>query len=276
MFQGLSLDDRYDTLHFEKRYDIIIPGSEIPKWFSHQSMGAEVNAKELYYHLCNEWMGIVVYIVFSLDPPHQIDNDSLLQCYLITNGENVMLVGYGNFVVLSDHIWLLYMLPQYVAMSPVWKCDADGFWEFDVNGFQECDENGLSQIGIRFETCHLKVKKCGFRMVYKKDIEDLNQTMAQRSNTSVIPYEGPDVLHHNFENSAVIDGAGPNGEGSSNDIPNPKLVERLPEFLDLCNSDCEEPSEYEECGKELSDWEESSEGESTFLTSLPVIHWLSS
>ena len=44
MFQGLALDDRYDTLHFERRYDIIIPGSEIPKWFRHQNIGAvEVN-----------------------------------------------------------------------------------------------------------------------------------------------------------------------------------------------------------------------------------------
>ena len=84
-------------------------------------MGAEVNAKELYYHLCNEWMVIAVCIVFSPDPPHQINNDSLLQCYLITNGETMMLAGYGDFVVLSDHIWLLYMLPQYVAMSPFWN-----------------------------------------------------------------------------------------------------------------------------------------------------------
>nr|POF00530.1 hypothetical protein CFP56_40360 [Quercus suber] len=192
--QGVSFDDRYDTLHYEKRYDIIIPG---------------------------------------------MDGDCCLRCY-------------GDFVFLSDHIWLLYMLPQYVARSPAWESDVNGLWE--------CDANGFSQIGIRIETHGLKVKKCGFRMVYKKDIEDLNQTMAQTSDNNIIPHEGLDVLHHNFDNLAVVvegnkakkthdeyDRAGPSGEGSSKNIPSLKLIERLPEFMDLGNSDCEEPSEYMEC-----------------------------
>ena len=85
------------------------------------------------------------------------------------------------------------------------------------------------------------MKKCGLRMVYKKDIEDLNGTMAQSSNNSIIPYEGLDIPYHNSDNSTVVtvgnkakrnrddfDGAGPNGEGSSNDIPNPKRIERFP------------------------------------------------
>ena len=73
-------------------------------------------------------------------------------------------------------------------------------------------------------------------MVYKKDIEELNRTMAQSSNTNIIPYEDLDVLHHNFDNSAVVvegkakrirddyDGTWPSGEGSSNDVPHPKRI----------------------------------------------------
>ena len=34
------------------------------------------------------------------------------------------------------------------------------------------------------------VKKCGLRVVYKKDIEDLNHNVVQCSNNSIIPYEG--------------------------------------------------------------------------------------
>ena len=69
-------------------------------------------------------------------------------------------------------------------------------------------------------------------MVYKKDMENLNQTMAQSSNTSINPFE-----NHNFDNSTVeeegnkakrihgdYDGAGPSGEGSSNDIPHLKRI----------------------------------------------------
>ena len=99
-------------------------------------------------------------------------------------------------------------------------------------------------------------------MVYKKDIEELKRTMAQSSNTIIIPYKDLDVLHHNFDNSAVVvegkakwirddyDGAGPNGEGSSNDVPHPKRIESLTEFMPRGDSDCEE---YFECDEEISD-----------------------
>ena len=48
----------------------------------------------------------------------------------------------------------------------------------------ECDANGFSQIGIKIYSNYLSkkerlincfmIKKCGLRMVYKKDVEDLN------------------------------------------------------------------------------------------------------
>ena len=227
------------TLHFERRYDIIIPGNKIPKWFRHQNIGAvEVNINEPS-HLCNEWMGIAVSVVFCYNP-HQFDysisflnrrqthyRGSIL-CWLIVNGKKMSPAASTVTIgVLSDHIWLLYFLPQYQEK------DIKSLWERDVNGFGE--------IGIRIKTHSLEVKKCGLRMVYKKDIEDLNGTMAQSSNNSIIPYEGLDIPYHNSDNSTVVtvgnkakrnrddfDGAGPNGEGSSNDIPNPKRIERFP------------------------------------------------
>uniref|UniRef100_A0A7N2LLC4 ADP-ribosyl cyclase/cyclic ADP-ribose hydrolase n=2 Tax=Quercus lobata TaxID=97700 RepID=A0A7N2LLC4_QUELO len=276
--QGLAHDDRYDTLHLEMRYDIIIPGNEIPEWFRHQNIGAEVNIEEPS-HLCNEWMGIAVCAVFcSQHSPRkfscpfcsrypqrkfscpfysehsQREFGGPVICSLTANGRHISCVlGYNHIDVLSDHIWLLYLLPQF-------------FRKEDIKLLWECDENGFSHIGVRFGTNGLEIKKCGMHMVYKKDIEDLNQTMAQSSNTSIIPYKGSAVevegnkakrIHGDYDGA----GAGPSGEGSSNDIPHPKRIKTLTEFMDLGNSDCEEPSEYKECGEELSDWEESSESE---------------
>ena len=107
-------------------------------------------------------------------------------------------------------------------------------------------------------------------MIYKKDIEDLDRTMVQYSNISITPYDGMDVLHHNFNNSLVVvechkvkcsrddyNGAGSSGEGSSNDIPNPKRIKRHTEAHG--KSDCEESSEYKDCDEELSDWDESND-----------------
>ncbi len=88
MFQGLS------PPYLRTRYDSVIPGSEILEWFSHQSLGAELNIKEPYSHLCNELMGIVVCVVFCSQerhPHHQIDNHNDLSCWLIANGKEVCL-----------------------------------------------------------------------------------------------------------------------------------------------------------------------------------------
>ena len=46
--------------------------------------------------------------------------------------------------------------------------------------------------------------KCGLCVVYKKDIEDLNQTMAECCNNNIIPYKGLDIPHHYFDNSALV------------------------------------------------------------------------
>ena len=115
------------------------------------------------------------------------------------------------------------------------------------------------------------MKKLGFRMVYKKDIEDLNRITAKCSNNNITPHDDIDVLHHNFDNSAVAaegnkikrsrdeyDGAGPSGEGSSNDIPNPKRIERLTESMAYGNSDSKESIEFKDCYEEQSDWQKSS------------------
>uniref|UniRef100_A0A7N2MLG9 Uncharacterized protein n=1 Tax=Quercus lobata TaxID=97700 RepID=A0A7N2MLG9_QUELO len=83
-------------------------------------------------------------------------------------------------VTLSDHIWLWYFLPQNFE---IWiGNDTKSLWECDANGFREI------VIKIDNEGSSL-VKKCGLRVVYKKDIEDFNSSMVQCSNNSIIPYE---------------------------------------------------------------------------------------
>ncbi|KAK4585075.1 hypothetical protein RGQ29_022660 [Quercus rubra] len=210
--KGLSL--QYPS--FLNKCDLVIPGSKISKWFYHQSMGAELNISEPS-HLCNEWMGIAVCVLFFSN--HQIHKNCIISCFLTANGEDTSIMSsiFNIPMVLSDHLWLLYLCPQF--------CDKNS-----LKLLWECDANGFSQIGIRIETLGqgLEVKQCGFRMVYKKDVEDLNQTMVQCSSNNIAPYEGLDV-HHNFDNPVIVaegnkvkqsrgdcDEVGPSGEGSFN------------------------------------------------------------
>nr|POE67565.1 nuclear pore complex protein nup62 [Quercus suber] len=200
-------------------------------------------------------MGISVCAVFC---SHH--NRDPLFCWLTANGKRISSApAIGNTVVLSDHIWLIYLLPQFYLEK-----DRKSLWEYDANGF--------SQISIYFGTGpDLEVKKCRLHMVCKNNIEDLNRAMAQSRNNSIIPHKGLDVLPQNFDNLVVVaernktnetrddyDGAGPSGEGSSHDLPNPQRIETLTKFMDHGDSDCEE---YLECGEEHNDWQESSESD---------------
>uniref|UniRef100_A0A7N2RB69 ADP-ribosyl cyclase/cyclic ADP-ribose hydrolase n=1 Tax=Quercus lobata TaxID=97700 RepID=A0A7N2RB69_QUELO len=179
--QGLS-----PNYHGE-RYGMVFPGSEIPEWFSHQCMGNEVNIMEPFSHLCNDWIGIAVCIAFCSLSCRQI-NYSPVHFRWRVNGKDMSSVGINGrasnycisdvMVALSDHIWLWYLLPQ-----DVWEKDRKSLWECDANGFRE--------IGIKIDnTDSGLVKKCGLRVVYKKDIEDLNGNVVQSGNNSIIPYEG--------------------------------------------------------------------------------------
>ena len=188
MFQGLSFN------YGRKSYSTVFPGSEIPEWFSHQCTGDEVNIMEPFSHLCNEWIGIAICIVFCSLPCRPYHNFNPVLCQLRVNGiYKSFIPSRYRIIALSDHIWLLYVLPQFFLkeedIKSLWECDANGFCEFGIKIYRR-------PIGL--------VKKCGLHLVYKKDIKDLNNAMAQCSSNNIIPYEGFDVPHHNFNNSAVI------------------------------------------------------------------------
>uniref|UniRef100_A0A2N9G1W6 ADP-ribosyl cyclase/cyclic ADP-ribose hydrolase n=1 Tax=Fagus sylvatica TaxID=28930 RepID=A0A2N9G1W6_FAGSY len=241
MFPDLSgpnagLDRQHPQCLSDPEMYIVIPGSEIPEWFSHQSMGPEVNIKLHYSHLCNDFMGIALCAVFGSDGTPHIN----INCIFIVNGNEIgsPVLQVKITTIASDHILLSYRSTTYLK---------DRFSKSLV----EYDANGFCQIGIRFENDYWdtetlgstkEVKKCGVRLLYKKDIEDPIPT----DSDSTVLAEGNKVKRRRDE----YDGAGPSGEGSSNDVPHPKRIERPTEFG---NSDSEESSEYKDCDEELSD-----------------------
>ena len=96
-------------------------------------------------------------------------------------------------------------------------------------------------IMVRFSLMQMCISfmKCGARLVYKQDIEDLKQTMAGSSRCSISPYEDDlDDLakdtkikrsHDDFDG----DESGPSGEPTNSevDIPRPKRI-RLPNLIE--------------------------------------------
>ena len=132
----------------------------MPEWFSHQCMEKnEVNIMEHFSHLCNDWIGIAVCIVFCPLPHHQI-HGNLVVCTLRANGKNMPMTHIidNKEVASSNHICLLYLIPQ-------------RFEEEDRKLLWECDANGFHEIGIKiYNTPTSLVKKCGLRVVYNVSV----------------------------------------------------------------------------------------------------------
>ena len=166
-------------------------------------------------------------VVFVPNGSHQYHRNWKFTCFFQLNGFQIadftqsyyFTTKYGR--VYSPHIWLLYLSTHHVSnWDKICSC---------------IDANGLSQLEIKI--CAPVVEKIGVQLVYKQDMEDPNQTMAQCINNNSTLYEDLGVVHHDIDDSAiecsrnkqsrdVDDGAGPSGEGYSNEVAQPKWIQR--------------------------------------------------
>ncbi|KAM3731589.1 hypothetical protein ACB098_12G175200 [Castanea mollissima] len=165
----------------EPIYEFIIPGREIPKWFRHQSVGTLVNLQVP----SDKLKGVAMCALFVLHHHHPFNLRHWLRCYLKANGDESCLCGaivleqFGK--IDSHHLYLGYY--PYELFNQKLK-----------ENWSQVDSNGLGQIEIGFKTDgpRLEVTKCGARLIFEQEIEDLNQTMhgcSSSSRCSITPYE---------------------------------------------------------------------------------------
>ena len=221
MFQEISKKSL--KFYSDVGFNIVIPGSEVPKWFTHQSVGDTVSARVTHQNE-NKWIGIAVCGVPKSCPCFE----TYLFCEILLNGHYVsfVCVGHCNRYVKfkSDHLWMSYMPSQ-------------TFSENEREMLGQIDENGFIQMKFEFDSKFEfvpEINKCGFRVVYEQDMEDIREMLlAQSSNsTCITSYEGLDVHHNSTEGINLkrsrdeYEGAGASGEGSSNDVTHSKRTER--------------------------------------------------
>ena len=164
-------------------------------------------------------------------------------------------------------------LVRWVHLTFGWNI-FDPFENFQGNSGNELsqvDANGFSQIDVQIEIegLGLEVTKCGARLVYKQDIEDLKQTMAGSSRCSISPYE--DDLDDSAKDTKIKrsrddfhgDEARPSGEATNSevDIPHSKRI-WLPNLIEgfiphlgnwIGNSSTKEEGDSD-CEEEKSQW----------------------
>ncbi|KDO42536.1 hypothetical protein CISIN_1g012027mg [Citrus sinensis] len=199
------------------KFSIVVPGSEIPKWFMYQNEGSSITVTRPSY-LCNmnQVVGYAACRVFHV-PKH---STGIRRFYRYPHPAHVLHCSmdekFGHRG--SDHLWLLYLPRQ------SYYCNVK--WHFESNHFR------LSFMDEREKHCPagsgtgLKVKRCGFHPGYMHEVEEFDETTKQWTRfTSYNLNE----FHHDFvgSNMAV---AKANGSGCCDDYdeePQPNRFRQL-------------------------------------------------
>ncbi|XP_050242466.1 disease resistance protein RPV1-like [Quercus robur] len=144
---------------------------------------------------CDELMGIEFCVGFSVPKVSNTSKDFLLTCWIKVKGFESALPIHSSFrtnydKIRSPHLWQLYLSPRYF----------DSQWG---ENFRQIDGNGSNKIENRISASHnLWVRKVGIHY-------DINNDSASKGT-------------QNKRSHDEDDGAGPCGEGYSNDEPPPK------------------------------------------------------
>ncbi|KAK8573638.1 hypothetical protein V6N13_009726 [Hibiscus sabdariffa] len=164
-----------------KRFDVIIPGNEIPGWFSHQRVDSSIKIPlPLNIQNDGQWMGVAFCCIFAngdASGDEDIDCKVVIRCreprHLYDGG--LLLGKEYNQPIKDNHLFLRY-LPR-VRLYPCslenecGESETENISTPDCSN-QECDELELSFTYNAHGKC-AKVKKCGVRIVYEKDLLDV-------------------------------------------------------------------------------------------------------
>ena len=216
----------------DESYRIAIPGGEIPKWFINQSVGNSMNL-QVPSDLCNKLMGVAVCAVFVFRQNSSLGHYHSLHYFLEINGCHTDMTQGFVYMETCGKIELYHLFQGY---SPYKKMGRS--WN---ENFSQTNADGFSQIKITFYARGrgLEVTKCGVRLIFEEDVEDLNRTMPVCSSSSITPYEddfkdlAKDTKTKRSRDDYDGDEAGTSGEGTSNeaDVPHPKRI-KLPNLIE--------------------------------------------
>ena len=203
----------------DRAYMMIMPGSEIPKWFSnerfsYESRGCTVNIQMPSYYRYGGWS---IAICFLFRKFHQYCGI----CSLKFNGGRVIDLHGLRFdekfgKVESPHVWLIYLSHKYLSHP--------------YQGFRsKLSNNGLNQLQIEVSNRRnpqqsLEVEKIRVCLAHEQDIEDGTVQQQQHHHD---PDDSAAEGTRNKRSHNEDDWAGPSGEGYSKEEPQPKRIQRL-------------------------------------------------
>ncbi|KAF2283120.1 hypothetical protein GH714_043444 [Hevea brasiliensis] len=136
-----------------------LAGTEIPGWFNYQSPGSSLEMHLPPYWWATKWMGFAFCIEFGFHEP--LPDSSTIFCDLharIAPNQDLFL-GHStveiseDMIVTSDQLWFNYMPRSSLTCLDLWEA--------------------CNHLKVTFSSDQLRVKYCGFRAIYGRDLDDL-------------------------------------------------------------------------------------------------------
>ncbi|KAL6269238.1 hypothetical protein ACE6H2_026149 [Prunus campanulata] len=196
-------------------FELITPGRKIPEWFSNRSLGDSLTV-ELPLDSCTTWMGIALCAAFEV--PADLCE---FHCFRITSfseGESTHRFSRSFKIgdVVSDHLWVIFLSREQVKT----KCSQiKVLFAIDRCQREESEYSSCTHYSDQEEMWGDKESvpsvKCGFRLVHKQDVEQLNQIMMNQSiinSTTTSPSNSADAQGQQRHDDEE---AGRSGIGSS-------------------------------------------------------------
>ncbi|KAG4123251.1 hypothetical protein ERO13_D11G315671v2 [Gossypium hirsutum] len=157
-------------------FDIMMPGSEIPEWFSQQKSDSSIKIPlPINLRKDSQWIGVACCCIF-------VNNDA-------SRNDELRWVGRRfNKPIMKDHLFLHYFSRDQLYLFSL----EDKYGVYETNNLWTTD--CLDQIGDELELSFnaelgpnyrcVKVKKCGVRIVYEKDLEEMKELQCHTTQSS--------------------------------------------------------------------------------------------
>ncbi|OMO80276.1 hypothetical protein CCACVL1_13061 [Corchorus capsularis] len=225
-------------------FNVIMPGSEIPKSFNIH--GGEASKKiALPHNIWNDsqWMGVALCCVLASASGNDAwgNHEGLvIRPHIHGHGKGPRFVigyifesDYSLYRIIKDHIWLVYWSRDKLYPSPPLeeKCG-----EIENNSSSSMDLAN-HEIEFRF-TPHriggvrINVKKYGVRLVYERDLEEMEETTEQQHSPTSPNLKDIDFCQDSTSSEPsstgnnVFEEEGSSESDSCRDIPDPKRLEK--------------------------------------------------
>ncbi|TYH46962.1 hypothetical protein ES332_D11G377600v1 [Gossypium tomentosum] len=175
--------------------DIMMPGSEIPEWFSQQKSDSSIKIPlPINLRKDSQWIGVACCCSF-------VDNDASRNKKFycegsIFRGRNFRPIYWRlrwigrtfRKPIMKDHLFIRYfprdILYPFSLEDEYGDCETNNIWTADC----------LDETGDELELCFnskfepnygcFKVKKCGVRIVYEKDLEEMKELQCHTTQSS--------------------------------------------------------------------------------------------